>query len=551
MLHDCVIRGGTLIDGTGAPAFEGDLAIDQGCISAIGKVDGTGRQEIDARGLAVTPGFVDIHTHLDAQIGWDPDCTPVVWHGVTTALLGNCGVSFAPCRPGEQARLAAMMETVEDIPRQAILTGLPWDWEDYGGYLDAIERIGPAINIAGLIGHSALRYYVMGERAVEEQATAQERHQMAQLVGQALDRGAVGFSTNRFAPHKLPDGRSIPGTFADPVELIEIARQVAARGGLMQAVGADFNVLRAIADEGGARVLCSYGGAIDAPTARQRRDALEQLCTGRDITAVTQVRSSGLIFGLQGLLPGRGAAWAALRKLDLAGRLAAIEDPNTATALVEEARREDFPPILGTGIDQVFYMGMATTPDYDAGPSMSLVVMAEAAGEHWSQTFLRLSRESKGRCLFTLRMFNPDMSALAHLIGSERVIPSLGDAGAHVSQIMDSGWASFVLAHWVRDTGVYSLEEAVRRMTTAPARVIGLRDRGRLAVGLRADINVLDAQKVSECQPRIVHDFPGGAPRYIQEAIGYKATLVNGEQVVRDGVLSGRRSGRVLRHVPS
>lgn len=229
MAHDSVIRGGSIVDGTGREPYRGDLGIDGGLITAVGTVAGRGRQEIDARGMMVSPGFVDIHTHLDAQIGWDPDCTPVSWHGVTTALMGNCGVTFAPCRPQDKATLAAMMETVEDIPREAILNGLSWDWEDYGGYLDAIEKLRPGINIAGLVGHSALRYYVMGERAVEEQATPDERRQMAAIVGRSIDAGAVGFSTNRFAPHKLPDGRSIPGTFADPIELVEIARAVAPR----------------------------------------------------------------------------------------------------------------------------------------------------------------------------------------------------------------------------------------------------------------------------------------------------------------------------------
>ena len=250
MSHEIVVTGGTIVDGTGAEPFAADLAIDDGRITAIGSDLGGGREVIDARGLTVTPGFVDLHTHLDAQIGWDPDLTPVSWHGVTTALLGNCGVTFAPCKPADRELLAGMMETVEDIPRNAILTGLPWNWEDYGGYLNAIEKLKPGINVAGMVGHCAVRFYVMGERAVEEQATEAERRRMAELVGESIDRGAVGFSTNRYAPHKLPDGRSIPGTFADPIELVEIAKQVAPRGALMQALGADLEVLKAIADAG-------------------------------------------------------------------------------------------------------------------------------------------------------------------------------------------------------------------------------------------------------------------------------------------------------------
>lgn len=207
MTHDIVIRGGHIVDGTGKEPVRGDLAINGGIVAVVGKVDGGAHREIDAEGMTVSPGFVDIHTHLDAQIGWDPNCTPVSWHGVTTALLGNCGVTFAPFKPGDKELLAGMMETVEDIPRNAILTGLPWTWEDYGGYLDAVEKLRPGINIAGLVGHSAGRFYVMGERALEEQATDDERRQMADIVAKSTDNGAVGFSTNRFAPHKLPDGR--------------------------------------------------------------------------------------------------------------------------------------------------------------------------------------------------------------------------------------------------------------------------------------------------------------------------------------------------------
>ena len=550
MSHEIVIRGGTVVDGSGREAFRGDVAIDDGRIAAVGQVEGAGRREIDAEGMTVTPGFVDIHTHLDAQIGWDPDCTPLCWHGITTALLGNCGVTFAPCRPGDRELLAAMMETVEDIPREAILSGLPWDWEDYGGYLDAIERLKPGINVAGLVGHSALRFYVMGERAVEEQATDEERRRMAELTAQSIDRGAVGFSTNRFAAHKLPDGRAIPGTFADPAELVEIARQVGPRKALMQAVGADFDLLRALADDGHSRVLFSYGVGPDGALAPKRRAELEELCRGREMTAVAQVRSSGLLFGLQSGLPiaNRGPAWKRLRAMGFDERLAAIRDAGMRATLVEEAKQHGFPTILGASIERVYYMGDGATPEYAAGDERQLPAMAAAAGEHWSETFLRLSIETGGRALFTLRMFNPDMEALGHLIRSDDCLPGLGDAGAHVTQVMDAGWATFILSHWVRERGLYSLEEGVRRITSAPARVIGLKDRGVLAPGMRADVNVFDAARIGERQPEIVHDFPGGAPRYVQRSVGYKATLVNGRVNLLDGELTGERAGQVLRH---
>ena len=544
MAHDIVIRGGELVDGTGAAPVPGDLAIDDGLITAVGEVDGKGKREIDAKGLAVTPGFVDLHTHLDAQIGWDPSLTPVSWHGVTTALLGNCGVTFAPCKPDDVELLAGMMETVEDIPKNAILTGLPWDWEDYGGYLDAIERLEPAINVAGMVGHCAVRFYVMGERAVEEQASDDERRQMADVVAQSIDRGAVGFSTNRYPPHKLPDGRSIPGTFAEVGELVEIAKAIGPRNALMQAVGANFEVLRAMAETTKGRILFSYGTGPQEGMGAKSAAGLDQLSKYGDLTAITQVRGSGFMFGLQSNLPVQGETWAKLRQQGLEQRLAAIRDPETREKLVDEgfAMKRRFP------MTNVFYLGDGESPDYTTPPDQNLEAVAEANNEHWVETFLRLSDETDGRALFNLRMFNQSLKELGDLFKSEHIFPSLGDAGAHVSQIMDAGWSTFILSYWIREAGIYSLGEGIRRMTSGPARVLGLRDRGALKPGLRADINVFDPDKVAERQPVLVHDFPGGAPRYIQKSMGYKTTIVNGEVTLVDGEHTGARAGKVLRH---
>jgi len=551
-MHDIVIRGGQLVDGTGAEPFRGDLAIDNGLIAAVGQVDAKGKTEIDAEGHLVSPGFIDLHTHLDAQIGWDPLLTPVSWHGVTTALMGNCGVTFAPCRPSDRELLAGMMETVEDIPKDAILGGLPWDWEDYGGYLDSLEKLRPAINVAGLVGHCAVRFYVMGERAVEEQASESEKAEMAAIVGHSLDRGAVGFSTNRFPPHVLPDGRSIPGTFAEADELLQIASVVGERNGLMQNV-LDFSefdfttqLLKDIAQTSGGRVLFSFGVSPDPESGRKSVAYLEDLCAdGRDITAISQPRGSGFLFGIQAMLPARGSAWRKLKAMSFEARLEAIRDGEFARQLVDEAKLDKATQVP---LQHVFWMGAGESPEYTATPEKNVLALAEAAGEHWSETFLRLSRETDGRALFTLRMFNLNLDALGELFQSEHAFPSLGDAGAHVSQIMDAGWASFVLSHWVREAGLYSMGEGIRRLTSAPARVMGLSDRGRLEPGLRADVNVFDPERVAERHPEIVHDFPGGAPRFIQRSLGYKATLVNGEVSVLEGEHTGARAGSVLRH---
>jgi N-acyl-D-aspartate/D-glutamate deacylase len=543
MDYDIVIRGGHIIDGTGAPPIQADLAIKDGLIAAIGTIEGSGTREIDASGKVVTPGFIDIHTHLDAQIGWDPDMTPVSWHGVTTALIGNCGMTFAPCKADDQPLLAGMMETVEDIPRDAILGGLAWDWEHYDEYLDSIDRLGTAINVAGLIGHAAVRYYVMGDRSFADQATPEELDQMAGIVARALENGAFGFSTNRFEPHKAPDGRSIPGTFADVSELERITDEVASRGGLMQLVGADGACLEAVGDKANARVLFSYGNSGEPGAGRAAAEYLDALCEGRDVTAISHVRGSGYLWGLQSGLPFRGETWRELYELDFDDRLAAIQDEAFSKRLIAESKD---PKCSRVPIDRCYFLGAGETPDYTT--TESLADQAEVAGEHWSETFLRLSRETEGRALFNFRMFSTNIEEQAELFKSSHIYPGLGDAGAHVSQIMDAGWSSFLLSYWTRERGEFSLPEVIEKMTSGPARVVGLRDRGILAEGMRADVNVFDPETVSEHQPMLVRDFPNEAPRYIQRANGFKATIVNGQLSLLDGELTGTRAGRVLRH---
>ena len=542
MSYDIVIRGGQIVDGTGAEPVAGDVAIKDGLIAAVGTVEGQGEKEIDASGHMVTPGFVDIHTHLDAQMGWDPDMTPVSWHGVTTALIGNCGMTFAPCRPEHQELLAGMMETVEDIPKEAILGGLKWDWEHYGQYLNSIEELGTRVNVAGMVGHAAVRYYVMGERSFAEEATPAEVQQMAEIVESSMNDGAWGFSTNRFEPHRAPDGRSIPGTFAPKSELEEISKVVGPKKGLMQAVGADFEILEAIADN--SRILFSYGTQPEEGAGERSAAALDELAEGRDVTAISHVRGSGYIFGLQSNLPVQGETWSELSKLDFDGRLSAINDPVTAAKLLDEAKA---PKATQIPLERVFYLGDEDTPAYTN--EVSLKQASEEAGEHWAETFLRLTRESNGKGLFNFRMFSSSLKEQAGLFKSKHLYPGLGDAGAHVSQIMDAGWSSFMLSYWQRETGYYTMGQVIERMTSGPARVIGLKDRGILKEGMRADVNVFDPDEVVELQPELVHDFPGGAPRYIQRSRGFKATIVNGAMSVENGELSDTRAGEVLRSV--
>ncbi|MYA16412.1 MAG: amidohydrolase family protein [Gammaproteobacteria bacterium] len=548
MSHDLVIRGGSVVDGTGAEPYQADVAVEGERIVEIGKVDGKGKREIDAAGLNVSPGFIDLHTHLDAQIGWDRDVTSVSWHGVTTALFGNCGVTFAPCKATDREFLAGMMETVEDIPKQAILHGLPWNWESYGGYLDALDALGPAINICGLVGHCATRFYVMGERAVEEPATEDEIRQIAELAGQSVKEGAVGFSTNRLPQHRLPDGRSIPGTFADRAELRAVAKEVGAYGGIMQTVS-DFREFDEecdlIADEARMARGALFSCAAEIGTERLDKRVTAMRAEGLNVTSVTVPRSGGGVGGLSTNNFFRTPAWMELRKLDLDGRVKAIRDPETRQRLVDEVKAQ------GDGVINAmrrwFYMGDAARPCYTQDLSDNLPAMAEAAGEHPVETWLRLTDETNGRALFHMRGFNVNLEHLEKLITTDWAMPGLGDAGAHVSQMIDSGWSTFILSHWHRDSGVYSLQEAVRRISAVPAHVLGLEDRGTLALGKKADINVFDIDRLEERMPKIVHDFPFGAPRFIQRAAGYHATVCNGSVILCDDELTGEYAGRVLR----
>ena len=550
MAHDLVIRNGTVVDGTGSAPIAGDVAIDGDSIAAVGEVKDAGKEEIDAKGFVVTPGFIDLHTHLDAQIGWDPHMTSVTWHGVTTALLGNCGVTFAPCRKEDREFLAGMMETVEDIPKHAILTGLPWDWESYGGYLDSIERLQPMINVCGLVGHSATRFHVMGERAVEEQATEDEIRQIAALAGTSVAEGALGFSVNRHPGHTLPDRRPIPGTFASHEEMLAIAKAVGAQGGLMQTVpnfGKVEEEMDLLAAEGeSSRILFSAIG--------EHRETLDEKVSamrlaGVDITAVTVPRSGGGVTGLSTGNFWRTPRWNELRKLPVEERLVAIEDADYRAQLVAELRDDAQRNEQVLKVTKRFYpLGNEARPNYTGSRYESLADIAAAAGEHPVETWLRLTLESKGKALFHQRGFNVNLENLEQLITTDWALPGLGDAGAHVSQMIDSGWATFVLSHWHRDKGTYSVQEAVRRIAGEPARVLGLKDRGVLAAGMKADVNVIDIDRLEERQPYIVNDFPGGAPRFQQRAQGYKATICNGRVTLRDDEHTGACAGQVLRN---
>jgi N-acyl-D-aspartate/D-glutamate deacylase len=555
MAHDLIIRNGTVVDGTGTAAVRADVAVDGDRITAIGDLSAaTAVREIDAAGLTVTPGFVDLHTHLDAQIGWDPYMTSSSWHGVTTVLMGNCGVTFAPVRPDTREYLAEMMESVEDIPRRAILDGLPWDWQTYPQYLDSVQTLRPALNVVGMVGHCAVRYHVMGERSLgDDMPTDHELAQMREIAAESVAGGAVGFSTSRLLGHRVPDGRCVPGTFAPIGEYLAVADGMNdAGGGLFQAVldfdtkaGHEVQLLQAMAErcgdvlfsggvgDGGQTPLDFYGSFLPATRASAGR-----------ITAASMTRPSGTLMGLYQVPPVRGRAWAAVMALPtLTDRVAALKDAATRADLVEEGRRKG----LIYQPDRVYPLGTGAFPDYNIEHGVSVADLAAAAGVHPVELVIDRLIASDGHELFNMWFYNAGTSTLAELLKMDHIYPGLGDAGAHAGQICDADAATHYLAYWQRDRRLVSLPKAIHQLTQQAAAVLGLIDRGTVAVGAFADLNVFDPAALAPEYPEYVHDFPDGKGRLRVRARGYAATIVNGEVVTEQGAHTGNRPGRVLR----
>ena len=558
MAHDLIIRGGTVIDGTGADGVRADVAIDGDRIGAIGDLsDATAGDEIDAMGLTVTPGFVDLHTHLDAQVGWDPLMTSSSWHGVTTALIGNCGVSFAPVADGQQAYLAELMESVEDIPRDAILDGLPWDWRTYPEYLDAVECLEPALNVVGLVGHCAIRHHVMGERALDDvEPTTDELSAMRDVVAESVAGGAVGYSTSRILVHFVPDGRLVPGTYASLDEHLAMADGMNdAGGGLFQAVpdfesraADEFGMLRTMAERAGDVLFASGPGNDDAMGASIADGwdgfLAETRANAGRITAYTMTRPSGSLMGLVQVPPVRGKAWKAVLDLPtLADRVAALRDDATRAELIAEGEDK------GLLHDPAFVhpLGTDEVPDYHIEGGPSLADLAADAGVHPVEVVIDRLLASEGTELFNMWFFHRNRAGLEAMMALETVYPGAADTGAHAGQICDADAPTHYLAHWCQERGVVTLPEAVHRLTARPAAVLGLIDRGTLEVGAHADLNVFDPALLRAGYPTYVHDFPGGKGRFRVEAEGYAATLVNGQVVTDHGEHTGTRPGRVIR----
>jgi len=561
MPHDLILRNGTVFDGLGNAPVRADVAIDGDRVVAVGAVAGRGAREIDASGRWVTPGFVDIHTHLDAQLAWDPLASSSCWHGVTSVVIGNCGVTFAPVRPSDHATLAEMMESVEDIPAKSILEGLPFDWEQYGAFLDWLDRTPKGVNVGGLVGHCAARYYAMGEKSLDPDAvpTAAELDALAALVDEALGAGALGFSSSRTLRHKAPDGRFVPGTFATQDELLRVADVLARHGGRVFEVAPRFDgegssIPRVESELAWMRaVSLRSGGALTFNLSQTReqgdhwRRALELAkaanAEGAKIRPQTAPRFIGVLTGIAHRTPfDAHPSWRKLRDLPLAERLAALRDPSRRVELIREGTQQ-------TGGLDVFYVlnGTDGAARYDCRPENKLVAIAARQGVSPAEAFIDLALETDGALLLCWPFLNQDVDAIGAMLTDPVVLLGLADAGAHVGMTMDASAPTYLLSYWVRERGVLAPEEAIRRLTSDTARAFGIAGRGELRPGCFADVNVIDPERLALPVPEYLHDFPHGAGRFAQRASGYEATIVNGRVFMEEGRHTGELPGRVLR----
>jgi len=563
--YDLVVRGGTLADGTGAATYEADVAIKGGRIAAVGEVRGRGAEEIDAKGLLVTPGFVDIHTHYDGQATWDTHMQPSSWHGVTTVVMGNCGVGFAPCRPADHDRLIRLMEGVEDIPFPVLTKGLAWNWESFPDYLDALSQRAFDVDIAAQLPHAALRVFVMGERgANREPATAEDIAAMASLAEQAMAAGALGFSTSRTLNHRTSDGQPTPTLTAGEDELTGIAMGLARAGkGVLQVVSdfadpeAEFAMLRRIVEASGRPLSFSLTQAPKAPQAwRLLLDALTEATeAGLPMKAQVCGRPVGILFGFELTLNpfSHHPTYRAMAHLPLAERVARLRDPGVREALLAEATTAEQGFAASTPRNWANMYLMDETPDYEPGPRKTIAALALARGVKPEVVALDHLLSNDGRGMLYLPFLNYAEGSLApsyEMLGHPDAVPGLSDGGAHVGMICDGSFPTSNLTHWTRDRTRgprFDLEAMVRMQTRDTARAVGLYDRGVLAPGYRADLNLIDYANLILEAPKVAYDLPAGGRRLIQRARGYVATLVAGQVTQRDGEPTGALPGRLLR----
>lgn len=559
--YDLVIRGGSIIDGTGAAAFEGDIAVNAGRIVGVGSVHGQGREEIDATGQIVTPGFVDIHTHYDGQVTWDSRMQPSSWHGVTTVVMGNCGVGFAPCRPGDRDMLIRLMEGVEDIPEPVLAEGLPWNWETFPEYLDAVGARQFDVDVCAMLPHAALRVYVMGERGFRrETATPEDIARMREITGEAIAAGAFGFSTSRAHTHKTLANEPTPSFSASTDELVGIAMGLAdADGGVLQVVGnPEYDGFLEMTRASGRPMSHLLSQTHGNPSAW--RDALTRLeqfnREGLRVRAQVGGRPVGVLMGLDLTLHPfvLHPSYAAIADLPRAERLARLADPEFRAVLLAEepGRGVVFDRALLTRFEEMFLL--EGEPDYEQTADQSVAAIARRRGISPQELALEHMLEQDGTRLLLTPMANycefslePAREMLLH----PYTLSGLSDGGAHMGTICDGSLPTYMLCYWTRDRTRgprLSLVEAVKMQTADTAAWMGLTDRGIIAEGLRADINVIDYERLKLHAPELRFDLPAGGKRLVQRADGYSATIINGIVSYRDGEATGALPGRLVRN---
>ncbi|MHA7649707.1 N-acyl-D-amino-acid deacylase family protein [Mycobacterium sp. ML4] len=565
MAYDLLIRNGTIVDGLGGEPYVGDVAVADGVIAAVGEVDGDAVKEIDATGLLVTPGFVDLHTHYDGQAIWSERLTPSSAHGVTTVVMGNCGVGFAPCRQEDHEVLVDVMAGVEDIPGVVMTDGLPWTWETFPQYLNALESGKRDIDVAAYLPHSPLRVYVMGQRGADrEPATAEDLAKMRALATEAIQVGALGFASSRLTIHKTESGAPIPSYDAAREEIEEIARGVVdGGGGLLQFVpdipaGGYQPVLQTVfdvAEDVGLPVTFTLvvGNAGD-PTWPDAITMVEKAnAAGGDITAQLLPRPIGLIIGLQ-LSANPFVLYPSYREiahLPLPERVAEMRKPEVRARILADKPGQGHPILFVAQMwDWIFPLD--DNPNYEPNPSDSIGARARARGVNPMEEAYDRLLDDDGKAMLLVATSNLERNSLdtvGKLLHRDDVVLGLGDGGAHYGMICDASYSTYFLTHWARDraTGRFSVAEAVRELTSVPARIAGLADRGRIAVGFKADLNVIDHAALRLHKPVIAHDLPAGGRRLDQTAEGYVATVVSGEVIAENGMPTSARPGKLVR----
>ena len=566
-MHDLIIRGGTLVDGTGAPARIADVAIDNGIVTEVGSVTGTAKREIDATGLVVTPGWVDIHTHYDGQVTWDPLLSPSCWHGVTTVVMGNCGVGFAPAKPDKHDWLIGLMEGVEDIPGAALAEGIKWNWETFPEYMDSLDKQSRVLDVATQVPHGSVRAYVMGERgARNEAATDEDIAAMAAIVQEGIAAGALGFSTSRTMLHLSKDGEPVPGTFANKAELLGIGRALGAAGHGVFEMASDmtpaeeeFNWMKELSAETGLPVTYALLQSPVEPDKWRKMLSLtdEARKQGANVTAQIACRPTGLVLGWQSTVHPFIAhpAYQEIAHLPFAERLEELKDPARREKILNDTPREMgvLGYILTQGFDRMFRLEQGEALEYEPRAEDSVAALATTTDEKPQAIVYDMLMEKDGRGYVYLPLLNYALFNFDHIhemMQHPATILSLSDGGAHCGVICDASFPTYMLTHWVRDRSRgarLSLEEVVRMRTHDTARLYGLNDRGVVAPGMKADLNVIDFDSLRILPPEMVFDLPADGRRMIQRAEGYRATIVNGAVTFENGEATGEMPGRLVR----